>query len=162
MEIALARPDEHDAIAALNVAAYAEYRAATGEARWAVMRANLSAVAEVARAADFLVARAADGTLVGSAAYYRAGTSIPPLPRECASVRMVAVAPEARGRGVGEALMRACVARARDEGAPAICLYTTEMMAAARALYDRLGFVQDADLPERHGHACWRYTLHLT
>jgi ribosomal protein S18 acetylase RimI-like enzyme len=74
---------------------------------------------------------------------------------------MLSVAPEARGRGVGAALVHACVARARAEGAEVLGLYTTGMMGAARALYARLGFVEDGVLPPRHGQPCWRYRLDL-
>lgn len=60
--------------------------------------------------------------------------------------RMLAVAPEAQGRGVGEALTRFCVARFREVGAVAVVLSTLPEMHAARRLYERLGFQR---LPER-------------
>jgi ribosomal protein S18 acetylase RimI-like enzyme len=160
LDVTLAHRSDFAAIAALNVAAYEEFRAACGEEAWVRMRANLEAVAELASVAELLVVRG-EGRILGSVAYLAAGRTAPPLPREWASVRTLSVAPEARGRGVGEALVRACIARAREQGAPALCLYTTELMAAARALYARLGFVQDADLPPRHGQPCWRYRLDL-
>jgi GNAT superfamily N-acetyltransferase len=160
LDVALARPADFPAIAALNVAAYQEFRPACGEEAWARMRANLEAVDALAAAAALLVVRDG-GRIVGSVAYLPAGRTAPPLPREWASVRMLAVAPGARGRGVAAALMHACIARARDEGAAVLGLYTTAMMGAARALYARLGFVEDAVLPPRHGQPCWRYRLDL-
>ncbi|HEX8903812.1 MAG TPA: GNAT family N-acetyltransferase, partial [Longimicrobiaceae bacterium] len=160
VRVAVAEPADHDAIAALNVAAYAEFRARIGEDAWGRMHANITAVAGAAAAAVQLVAREG-GQVLGSVLYYPPGTTIPPLPPEWASLRTLAVAPAARGRGVAAALMRECVARARAEGAPVLGLYTTEMMAPAIALYERLGFVRDAELPPRHGHPCWRYRLDL-
>lgn len=160
LDVTLAHPSDFAAIAALNVAAYEEFRAACGEEAWERMRVNLVAVPELAAVAELLVVRG-EGRILGSVAYLAAGRTAPPLPREWASVRMLSVAPEARGHGVASALVRACIDRARGQGAPALCLYTTEMMAAARALYARLGFVQDADLPPRHGQPCWRYRLDL-
>jgi GNAT superfamily N-acetyltransferase len=160
LDVALARLRDFAEIAALNVAAYEEFRAVCGEEAWERMRANLEAVEALAAVADLLVVR--DGSrLLGSVAYLAAGRTTPPLPREWASVRMLSVAPEARGRGVGAALVRACIDRARAEGAEVLGLYTTEMMAAARALYARLGFVEDGVLPPRHGQPCWRYRLDL-
>jgi ribosomal protein S18 acetylase RimI-like enzyme len=54
--------------------------------------------------------------------------------------RMLAVAPEARGRGVGEALARMCLDRFRDEGAQAVVICSLREMKAAHRVYDRLGF----------------------
>jgi Acetyltransferases len=55
-------------------------------------------------------------------------------------VRLLAVAPSARGRGIGALLMDECVRRARESGAEALTLHTTDMMRAAMQLYERLGF----------------------
>src|ERR671918_190025 len=59
-----------------------------------------------------------------------------------AGIRMLAVAPEAQGRGVGEALSRACLERARVAGKGQILLHSTDRMAVAHRLYERLGFVR--------------------
>jgi ribosomal protein S18 acetylase RimI-like enzyme len=60
--------------------------------------------------------------------------------------RMLATLPSARGRGVGEALVRACIERARAAGAPRLVLSTGPEMKAAHRLYERLGFLRT---PER-------------
>ncbi len=55
-------------------------------------------------------------------------------------------AEEARGRGVGRALIEAVYARAREEGASRVHWLTHETNAEARLLYDRIadrsGFIQ--------------------
>ena len=60
--------------------------------------------------------------------------------------RMLATAVPARDRGVGEALVRACIDRAKRAGAPSLVLSTGPEMVAAHRLYARLGFVR---VPER-------------
>src|SRR5262249_56991066 len=55
-------------------------------------------------------------------------------------VRLLAVAPSARGGGIGALLMQECARRARAAGAEALTLHTTDMMQAAMRLYARLGF----------------------
>jgi GNAT superfamily N-acetyltransferase len=68
-----------------------------------------------------------------------------------ASFRMLAVSPAAQGGGVGEALVQACLDRARSEARAAVFVYTGPWMPAAHRLYRRLGFVpvpdRDWELP---------------
>ena len=61
-------------------------------------------------------------------------------------VRLLAVAPTWRGSGAAQALMDACVRRAREMGATALGLHTSRSLAAAVRLYRRMGFVR---APER-------------
>jgi ribosomal protein S18 acetylase RimI-like enzyme len=56
--------------------------------------------------------------------------------------RMLAVAPAARRRGVAEALVRACLDRARERGLERLLLSTHPKMLTAHRLYARLGFVR--------------------
>ncbi len=55
-------------------------------------------------------------------------------------LRMLAVSPLARGRGVGRKLTRAGMKLAVEQGAKRIVLSTMETMAAAHKLYEKLGF----------------------
>ncbi|MFI6096759.1 GNAT family N-acetyltransferase [Lentzea sp. NPDC051213] len=60
--------------------------------------------------------------------------------------RMLSVASSARGRGVGEALVRAVIDRAKAAGAGHVVLSSSEKMLTAHRLYERLGFTR---MPER-------------
>jgi ribosomal protein S18 acetylase RimI-like enzyme len=64
---------------------------------------------------------------------------------DAATVRMLGVATEARGRGMGEALMRECIDRARQSGPKRVRLDTRTSMTTAQRLYERLGFRRDLD-----------------
>ena len=63
-----------------------------------------------------------------------------------ASIRMLAVDPLAQGRGIGQALVDACIESARTLERSAIFLHSTPWMTAAHELYARAGFVR---VPER-------------
>jgi ribosomal protein S18 acetylase RimI-like enzyme len=76
---------------------------------------------------------------------------------------LLAVAPSARGRGVGVALMNECIHRARSAAATALTLHTTDLMQAAMRLYERLGFerAHDLDLEPAPGLIAKGYRLDL-
>lgn len=108
---------------------------------------ELRDVAKRAAAARVLVATA-DGEVLGSVTFAAAGNPMAEVagPTE-AEIRMLAVAPRARRRGAGEALVRACLAHARDtDGCSAVVLSTQPTMHTAHRIYERLGFVRT---PER-------------
>ncbi len=60
-----------------------------------------------------------------------------------ANLRLLAVDPGARGRGVGRRLVEACVQVARRAGKEIVTLHTTEQMVAAQRIYRTLGFRRD-------------------
>jgi len=67
-----------------------------------------------------------------------------------AEIRMLVVDPERRRQGIGEALVRACIVRARADGRRRLILLTEVFMTDAQRIYERLGFVRT---PARD----WRY-----
>lgn len=79
-----------------------------------------------------------DGTLVGVAGMRR-GTSL--KTRHLGGVWGMYVAPEARGRGVGHALVSAIIQHARSLGMERLVLGVEATNQPARALYHALGFV---------------------
>ncbi|MGV9699831.1 GNAT family N-acetyltransferase [Streptomyces sp. NPDC003470] len=108
---------------------------------------ELRDVAKRATAAQVLAA-AADGRILGGVTFVPSGGPMADIARPGeAEIRMLAVHHEARGRGVGEALVRSCVDRARAvEGCARVVLSTQRTMHTAHRLYERLGFVRT---PER-------------
>jgi GNAT superfamily N-acetyltransferase len=154
-----ARRRERDAVRALTLAAYAEYATVMAPASWAALDGAVRAALDVGfDAAACLVAvprgapgapGAPDAAPLGSvflfppAADAYAGLAGAPRWPE---LRLLAVAPAARGLGVGAALVTACAERARAMGAGTLGLHTSASMRAAQRLYAALGFVRD---PER-------------
>ena len=56
------------------------------------------------------------------------------------------MSPDARGEGIGQALVDECVRRARRMGAAELGLHTSGSLRAAIRMYERMGFVR---APER-------------
>jgi GNAT superfamily N-acetyltransferase len=92
--------------------------------------------------------------MVGTALLYPAGARVRrpdggEVVFEWPEIRLLAVAPAERGRGVGSAIVRECVRRAREAGAGAITLHTTDFMRVAQRMYERMGFARAEELDFR-------------
>jgi predicted N-acetyltransferase YhbS len=145
------RPADRSAIEVVTLAAYEQYAAVLPAPLWEAYRQNIVATLADAQPATQIVAEV-DGALVGSVLMYPAGadTGAPGRGKTMMlvwpEVRLLAVAPAARGSGAGRRLMEECIRRARASGATAITLHTTDMMQRAMELYQRMGFERAPDL----------------
>lgn len=143
-EVSLRRatPGDHDAVGAVTVAAYEEFTEGPADGYIAKLRD----AATRDREAELWVAELG-GAVVGTVTITPEGSPWREIgePGE-GEFRMLAVAPSARRRGVGEALMRLVFDRFRELGSHAIVLSSLAEMTAAHRVYERLGF---ARVPER-------------
>ena len=142
------RPDEHERLGEITVAAYRAINPPSADADLDDYEADLRDVAGRAAGADVLVAVDGDGAVLGGVTYVP-GPASPSSEfddPDAASIRMLAVAPEAQGRGVGEALTRACIDRAVASGRARLLLHSTDWMTTAHRIYERLGFRRDPSL----------------
>lgn len=97
--------------------------------------------------ADLRVAVDDEGTVLGTVTIAEPGSVWREIGRDDElEFRMLAVAPAARGRGVGEALTRRVLDRAAELGARAVVLSSSEGMTTAHRLYERLGFRRTPEL----------------
>ena len=142
-----ARPEDREKIQTLTRRAYEEFASVMEPAAWRALEKAMNAVLNDPGAAESIVAED-DGRIVGSvllypagAASYEGGDAVP-----SPELRLLAVAPNARGRGVGRALVEECIRRARASGATELGLHTSKSLTAAIALYESFGFTRT---PER-------------
>lgn len=161
MLIRLLRPDDHGVVGDLTVEAYTTVDPATVETGY---DDELRDVAARSEGVDILVAvddepddgpdegsasgPGPDARIVGAVTYVP-GPESPAAEftdEDAAGIRMLAVAVDAQGRGVGEALTLACVDRARAAGRGQVILHSTDNMTAAHRLYLGLGFERDTTL----------------
>jgi GNAT superfamily N-acetyltransferase len=143
VEVRAARPDDYEQVADMTVAAY---RALPGQRLSPRYERKLRDVAQRATAATVLVA-VEHGRVVGAVTYVPDASSpyAEHLRPDEAGIRMLAVDPPAQRRGVGRALMQACIERARVAGRRRVVLHSTAWMSAAHTLYRSLGFVTAPD-----------------
>ena len=91
--------------------------------------------AYAARGGVFLVVVDENGAVVGAAGLAR-------VDAHSAEIRKMYLRPEARGHGLGGALLRKLIARARDLGFQRIVLETNAVLKEAISLYQRFGFLR--------------------
>jgi ribosomal protein S18 acetylase RimI-like enzyme len=153
-----ARPDELDVIGDLRVAAYRADGFLPASSGYVATLRSLGAdgQGEVLAAVD-------GGQVVGTVMLlgWPAG-QMARGPGE-AEVRARAVAPGARGRGVGAALVTAMIERAAGQGIRQLVLLTLPEMRAAHRLYSQAGFsrLPDRDWSPRPGEVLLAYGLVL-
>ncbi|MFZ5453945.1 MAG: GNAT family N-acetyltransferase [Thermodesulfobacteriota bacterium] len=80
-------------------------------------------------------------------------------PPGAAALRILAVAPTARGRGYGTLLTRECLGLAREQQVSVIFLCTGEFMQAARHVYEKLGFRRVPEFDRDPGPIAYRLDL---
>jgi ribosomal protein S18 acetylase RimI-like enzyme len=123
-------------------AAYEEFATVMAPSAWEGLAAAVERALHTTEDAEWIVAEH-DGRIVGSVMLfppavdaYGGAVERSDLPE----LRLLSVAPEARGLGVGQALVDECVRRARASGAAALGLHTSESMRVAIRMYRRMGF----------------------
>jgi DNA-binding MarR family transcriptional regulator/predicted N-acetyltransferase YhbS len=87
-----------------------------------------------------------DGRRAGCVLYVRESATT-------AKLRTLLVEPQARGHGLGARLVQAVVEHARAQGHEQLVLWTNDVLAAARRIYERAGFTLTSEAPHHaFGH----------
>jgi predicted N-acetyltransferase YhbS len=141
-----ARPDEREAIRALTMQAYEQYATMMEPDAWAGLAAAIQAGLNAEDSERIVAERG--GRLLGSVILFPPAANAYPGetgPAGWPELRLLAVAPQARGAGVGQALVEECIRRARGMGAAELGLHSSRSMSAAMRMYRRMGFVRAPD-----------------
>jgi ribosomal protein S18 acetylase RimI-like enzyme len=140
------RVEELDEVTGVMVRSYREYDPSPLPEAWAEeWNAYLHEIQDVRtrfRDAELIVAEQA-GRVVGAVTFYPEGAckEAGSWPPGWAAIRLLAVVPEARGRGIGRALTEECLRRARRRGVAAVGLHTARWNHIGRGMYERMGFL---------------------
>ncbi len=154
------REVDADRVNEVALSAFAQFSSLYDD--WPAMAAGIGNMAALAQSGDIIVAEH-DGAIIGAVAYIPPGVSKaayfdPAWP----IIRMLVVAPNARGFGAGRALTDACIDRARRDGSPVIALHTSPIMTVALPMYLRMDFRKLRDAPPIHGVEYAVYLKQLT
>jgi len=136
-----ARPDELETAGRLVAAAYVEAGVLDAE-DGGYLEEIRDARRRAAHCVVLVAVEEGSGEILGSVAFVpAAGNPYAELELEGeAGFRMLGVAPSAQRRGVGAALVLACIERAREAGRLGLAISTGDDMVPAHRLYEGLGF----------------------
>ncbi len=142
MNIRDAKQDELQKIREQRVQAYRDHTNAIPTEHWQALKKAISSEADQQPGVELIVAEL-EGDIVGSVALFPAKTDayegyVDVL--DYPELRVLAVAPEARGKGVASALIDECIRRTKAKGYDTLGLHTGEFMKDAISLYERYGF----------------------
>ena len=127
---------------------YQEYEARMPPRAWQAYAANILDVHSRLPVSQLIVADDR-GKLVGAVTYYPDASAT--YEAGWAGIRLLAVHPESRGKGLGRTLMDECIQRCRQRGISILGLHTTPLMDVARGMYERMGFVREPRFDHRPG-----------
>ena len=139
-----ARPADRPAIERLTLDAYQQYAEIMTPSAWRGLEDAVHSGLRTSEPVDRIVAEQG-ARIVGSVMLYAPeanaygdGGSNAAAPE----LRLLAVDADARGSGIGQALVEECIRRARAMGATELGLHTSDSLVAAIRLYEGMGFVR--------------------
>jgi len=127
-----------------RLSSYEEHARRVPKEHWLALQQAITSEVDISPGVERIVSEI-EGEIVGSVVLFPANTdayegSVEEL--NYPEIRMLAVSPQVRGRGVATALVSECIQRARAKGYQTIGLHTGEFMENAMKLYERLGFIR--------------------
>jgi ribosomal protein S18 acetylase RimI-like enzyme len=154
-----AAPEEWAVIEHLVKEAYQEFQPLMPEHAWNSWMDNISR--EVHSGAGVLLAAARQGERLGVVKFLpdASQSTLGQWPPGAGTMRILAVRPQARGRGVGHLLVKECLTRAGQLKLPGLFLYTGTFMQAARHIYEKLGFARAPEYDRHPGPIAYHLQL---
>jgi ribosomal protein S18 acetylase RimI-like enzyme len=142
-----AREEEKPSIEAVTIAAYEQYATVKSEANWKRYRQGIIHTLGEENRFERIIAEI-NGEMAGSVLFYPPNTDVyggllKPFP--WAEIRLLAVAPSHRRKGVANALLEACEKKSRELGCSYLGLHTDNSMEHAIKLYNKRGYVRFPD-----------------
>ncbi|WP_036243027.1 GNAT family N-acetyltransferase [Methylobacter luteus] len=142
-------PSDSAQVNALALRAFEQFK--SSYQNWPGFRAKIGNMSALADVGEIIVAEV-EGQIMGAVAYVGPGMPKAEFFRpEWPIMRMLVVAPDFRGRGIGRALAQECLRRAKRDGASVFALHTSELMHVALSMYQRMGFKWVSGTPAIHG-----------
>ena len=137
------------AINKLAVKAFSDY--SDHYENWQEFSHRLKSFSSMSSHGEIIVATS-NGEIVGAVGYLSAQKDKPDhFPKNTPIIRILVVAPEKRGVGLGRKLTQECINRAIRDKSKSIALHTSPIMKVALPMYQRMGFERFSHAPDIYG-----------
>lgn len=164
LQYRLATIDDIPQIRELGVLAYGQIANQLSAENWEKMKTGISNDNMwhdlLGKGTGFLCCKDG-GELVGMAFLISSGNPWDVFPENWCYLRMVGVHPQYGGMGIAQTLTQQCIQVARNNGESIIALHTSEVMNAARHIYEKLGFEIVKEIASRYEIRYWLYKMSL-
>jgi len=153
-----ARPDEFEKLGKLMHRVYSQLKGFPTEAEQPDYYKMLLHIGDLAQKpnTELWVAVSSEEKLVGGVVYisdmqfYGSGGTAT-QEKNASGFRLLAIDPEARGKGIGKLLVGECTRKAKENNHAQVIIHTTKSMQVAWEMYERMGFVRSEDLDFMQG-----------
>lgn len=153
------RKTDKEQLNQIAIDAFAQYQDEYTD--WHAIKKIVENMADLEESAEIIVAEES-GIIIGGVAFVPPSSRLNKhFDRSLASIRILVVSPNQRGRGIGKELTIECINRAKSLGVNAIGLYTSPIMEVALSMYLRIGFKKIQDIEPICGVEYSIYSLQL-
>ncbi|MBV4355827.1 GNAT family N-acetyltransferase [Pinibacter aurantiacus] len=164
MQYRMANKADGEALKTLALKAWSGFENELSPENWARLKGNLQNIKTyedlLAKGPGFVCLNN-DDNIVGMSFLVPSGEATELFDESWCSIRFVTVDPDYTGMGIGKTLTQKCIDAARLNGEKTIALHTSEIMHAARHIYESLGFQILKEIEPRLGKRYWVYLLTL-
>lgn len=153
-----------DALKRLAIKSWKQFQQKLTEENWTRLQTNLTAdktYIELFEKSQLTVCTTDNDEIVGMVFFVPSGTATEIYDKDWCSIRLLTVDPDFGGHGIGSKLTDICINKALDNNETIIALHTSELMNAARHIYEKAGFTILKEIEPRLGVKYWLYTLAL-
>lgn len=153
------KKDDEDQLNVLAIEAFLQFKDNYND--WNAIKSIVGSMSTLNESSEIIVAENS-GNIIGGVAFVPPGGDTKGhFDKSWASIRMLVVSPDQRGKGIGKRLTRECIERARENGVRFIGLHTSPIMEVALSMYLRMGFVKIKNIEPIFGVEYSTYKLQL-
>lgn len=164
MNYRTAHLNDLDQLKALGISAWSPFKKELKAEHWDNLDQTISSLetyANLLKISDCIVCETEDKAIVGMAFLVPNGHPDEIYDSQWCHLRFVSVDPNYNGKGIGQKLTELCIELAIQNQEQTMALHTSEIMHAARHIYEKMGFEIIKEIDERLGLRYWLYTLEL-
>ncbi|MBI1837495.1 MAG: GNAT family N-acetyltransferase [Flavobacteriia bacterium] len=162
MDYRLGVQSDIPALKELAIRSWKQYQNKLTEENWSKLLETLTnehTYLDLLNNSNCIVCLSDQKEIIGMAFIVSKGNPTELYDKDWAYIRFVTVHPVFNGLGIGQKLTEKCITFAKKNNEQIIALHTSEIMNAARHIYESLGFTILKEIEPRLGVRYWIYTL---